>query len=193
MLILQSFWTYNTDIWASLISLLGIGLSALGIYYSIKAFHEAELAKKEAELAKNAAYSAGVVVKTQEILMELQQILHECHFNEGIVYFEANNKLNIINSRVYTILGIYEKDEDEQMKKVIEIIKTNSEAIKSALENANPSAPASIVNNKKIDEKIKIHYIYNITAPHFTKLINNLSTLKGILNSKLIKNQTNGN
>jgi hypothetical protein len=184
MLILQSFWTYNTDIWASLVSLSGILLSVAGLIYSKKAF-------KEAELAKNAAYSAGIVVKTQENLMELERISNECSFSEDITYSQATNKLNSIASRIYVILGMYSKD--EEFKEQIEAIKNNFDTVKLALESANPSVPDNSLNDKTVDKEFKVNYPYNITSLHFTKLINNLSTLRGTLNSKLIKNQTNGN
>ncbi len=198
MLILQietlPFWRYeNPDTYSLLMGILGIGLSVAGLYFSIesrrfsiKAFHEAELAKKEAELAKNAAKEAGIVVKTQENLMELQRILHECSFSADITYFEATDKLNGIGSRIYAILGIYERD--EELKQQTKIIKENFDAIKSALEKANPSITDSFFNDKTIDKEFKINYPYANTSLHFTNLINNLSILKGLLNSKLIKN-----
>ncbi len=204
MLILQvetllPFWRYdNPDTYSIVMGILGIVLSIAGLYFSIesrrfsiKAFHEAELAKKEAELAKNAAYSAGIIVKTQEILMELERISNECFFDEDITYSKATKKLNSIASRIYVILGMYGKD--EEFKEQIEAIKNNFDTVKLALESANPSAPDNSLNDKTIDKEFKVNYPYNITSLHFTKLINNLSTLRGTLNSKLIKNQINGN
>ncbi len=191
MLILQietlPFWRYeNPDIYSLLMGIVGIGLSVAGLYYSIKAFHEAELAKKEAELAKDAAKNAGIVVKTQEILMELDRISNECSFVEDITYSQATNKLNLIASRIYSILGMYEKD--EEVKEKVEIIKENFGAIKLALEGANPSVLGSFINDKTIDKEFKINYPYNSCSQHFTNLITNLSILKGILSNKLIKN-----
>jgi hypothetical protein len=181
MIILETntFWTFNGDFWSLLLTFLGIGLSAFGLNYSIKAF-------KEAKLAKQAANDAGIVVKTQEIMMELERISNECIFNEEIKYHEATNKLNEISSRVYGILGIYRND--EEIKAQAQIIQENFNFVKTALENANPSNPQSGINDDTIDNKYKQNYVYNMTSPYFTNLINSLSTLKGVLNSRLIRN-----
>lgn len=175
----NTFWTYNLDFWTSLLTFLGIFLSGVGLYYSHKAF-------KEAALAKKAANEAGIVVKTQEIMMELERISNECIFNEDIKYHEATNKLNEISSRVYGILGIYIND--TEIKAQAQIIQENFTLVKTALESANPSNPQSSINDEAIDLKYKVNFVYNMTSPHFTNLINSLSTLKGILNSRLIKN-----
>lgn len=178
VILCNNFWTYNTDIGTLIFTLTGIGLSVAGLFYSIKAFREAELAKK-------AANDAGVVVKTQEIMMDLERISNDCLFDESVNYSQASNKLNEISSRVYAILGIYNKDDD--IKNHSQLIQDNFNSVKNALENANPSNPQSSVNDETIDAKYKENYVYNITSPHFTNLINSLSTLKGILNSRLIK------
>lgn len=175
----NSFWTYDSDFWTLILTLAGIALSSFGLYYSVKAF-------KEAELAKKAANDAGIVVKTQEIMMELERISNVCLFNENIKYSEATNKLNEISSRVYAILGIYSKD--GEIKEQTNIIQENFNLVKTALETANPSNPQSVINDETIDIKYKDNFVYNMTSPHFTNLINSLSTLKGILNNRLIKN-----
>ncbi len=137
-------------------------------------------------MQKKAANDAGIVVKTQEIMMDLERISNECLFELDISYSQATNKLNEVSSRVYSILGIYNKDEEIKIQS--QIIQDNFNAVKSSLESANPSNPQSSINDETIDVKYKENYVYNITSPHFTNLINSLSTLKGILNSRLIKN-----
>ena len=175
----NNFWHYNSDFWTTCLTIIGIAISAFGLHYSNKAFQEAELAKK-------AANDAGIVVKTQEIMMELERISNECIFKVDVNFSEATNKLNEISSRVFGIIGIYKND--IEIKEQSQIIQENFNYVKTALELANPSNAQSGINDITIDEKYKENYVYNITAPYFTNLINSLSTLKGILNGRLIKN-----
>ena len=184
MLILQietlPFWRCeNPDIYSLLIGIAGTVLSLIGFCYSKKA-------SEQAELAKNAAKEAGIVVKRQGDLMELQRILTECSFSADVTYFQVNNILNTVSARTHEIMGVF--NEDKQMEDTIKSIKNSFDNIRKALNDANPSLPLNTVNNKKIDEKLKINYVYNITSQPFAELMDNLGTLKGILNSKIIKN-----
>ncbi len=182
MIILEQspFWASHTDYWiAGILSILGIGVSAFGLYYSIKAF-------SEAKLAKNAANQAGIVVKTQEIVMELERISNSCQLDENVNFQQCTVTFNDISARVYGILGMYKSD--EEIKEEIQLIQDNLASIKTSLDTANKSNPSSPFNDNAIAPAILENYVYNITAPHFTNLIGSLSKLKGMLNSRLIKN-----